>query len=126
MTGEAAALAPGTAVTRLVVIDGPWQHGPYWVPGIPACTLDEFRSLLATQDWQSTDREELWSFLDELTALGADKAGGGWAELVCWSILDAWDAWQARGMLCPAWIHPESCAYIPPRDLDNVWPGFRR
>ena len=121
MTGEAAALAAGTAVTRIVVVDGPWQHGPRWKPGIPACTLDEFRSLLATQDWRSTDREELWSFLDELTALGADKVGSGYTELVCWSILDAWAAWQERGMLCPAWVHPDTCAYIPPRDLDEAW-----
>ncbi|MGH3258939.1 MAG: hypothetical protein ACRDOU_26665 [Streptosporangiaceae bacterium] len=121
MTGEAAPLAAGTAVTRLVVVDGPWQHGPRWMPGIPVCTLDEFRSLLGTQDWRSTDREELWSFLDELTALGADTAGSGFAELVCWSILDAWDAWQAWGMLCPAWVQPDTCAQILPRGLDDAW-----
>jgi hypothetical protein len=121
LTGEAAALAAGTVVTRIVVVDGPWQHGPTWVPEIPACTLDEFRSLLAAQDWQSTDREELWSFLDELTSLGADSAGTGWAKLICWSILDAWEAWQANGMLCPAWIDPGICAGVPPRDLDDAW-----
>ena len=44
--------------------------------------------------------------LDELASLGADAAGNGWAELVCWSILDAWDAWQANGMLCPACGRP--------------------
>lgn len=121
MTGEAAALAPGTVVTRLVVVDGPWQHGPIWVPEIPVCTLDEFRSLLASQDWQSADREELWSFLDELASLGSDDAGSGYAELVCWSILDAWEAWQAIGMLCPAWIDRGTCGRILPRDLDYAW-----
>jgi hypothetical protein len=121
MAGETAALAGGTVVTRVVVVDGPWQHGPHWGPEIPACTLDEFRSLFAAQDWQSTDREELWSFLDELTTLGADSSSSGCNELVCWSILDAWEAWKARGMLCPAWVNPDTCAFIPPRDLDDDW-----
>lgn len=121
MTGETAALAAGTVVTRIVVVDGPWQHAAVWVPEIPACTLDEFRSLLAAQDWQSTDREEMWSFLDELTSLGADSAGNGYAQLACWSILDAWEAWQANGMLCPAWVEPDTCARILPRDLDSLW-----
>jgi hypothetical protein len=121
MSGEPAALAAGTVVTRVIVVDGPWQHAPVWVPEIPVCTLDEFRLLLASQDWQSTDREELWAFLDELASLGADGSGGGYAELVCWSILDAWEAWQACGMLCPAWVEPETVARILPRDLDNAW-----
>ena len=121
MTGDAAALAAGTAVTRIVVVDGPWQHGPVWVPEIPVCTLDEFRALLAAQDSQSTDREELWSFLDELATLGADGAGTGCAELICWSILDAWEAWQANGMICPAWVDPGTLIRVPPRDLDDPW-----
>jgi hypothetical protein len=121
MSGEPAALAAGTAVTRVIVVDGPWQHAPVWVPEIPACPLDEFRLLLAAQDWQSTDREELWSFLDELASLGADGTGGGYAKLVCWSILDAWEVWQACGMLCPAWVLPGTVGRILPRDLDNAW-----
>jgi hypothetical protein len=121
MSGEDTELASGTVVTRIVVVDGPWQRGPLWAPGMPVCTLAEFRSLLGTQDWESTDREELWSFLDELTSLGADAAGNGWAELVCWSILDAWSAWQANGMLCPAWIPPGTPASVLPRDLVPSW-----
>jgi len=121
LTGEATALTAGTVVTRVIVADGPWQHGPVWVPEIPACTLDEFRSLLAAQDWQSADREELWSFLDELTTLGADGGGSGYATLICWSILDAWEAWQAIGMLCPAWMDPGTGARLPLRDLDGPW-----
>lgn len=121
LSGDTAAVATGTVVTRLVVVDGPWQHGPLWSPEIPVCTLDEFRSLLAAQDWQSTDREELWSFLDELASLGADDDGGGYAELFCWSILDAWEAWQEHGALCPAWVGPGTLARIPERDLDAAW-----
>jgi hypothetical protein len=121
MSGEPAALAEGTVVTRLVVVDGPWQHAPNWPAEIPACTLDEFRLLLATQDWRSTDREELWSFLDELAALGSDGAGGGYSELICWSVLDAWEAWLAHGMLCPAWVEPGTVGRILQRDLDNAW-----
>jgi hypothetical protein len=121
LKGEPAALAEGTMVTRLVVVEGPWRPEPTWIPGIPACTLDEFRALLAAHDWRSTDREELWSFLDELTSLGADNAGNGFAELNCWSILDAWDAWQANGMLCPAWVPPGTYGRIPPRELEYAW-----
>jgi hypothetical protein len=77
--------------------------------------------LLAAQGWQSTDREELWSFLDELASLGTDGNGGGYAELFCWSILDAWEAWQARGMLCPAWVEPGTVGRVLSRDLDNAW-----
>jgi hypothetical protein len=121
LAGDTAQLAEGTVVTRLVVVDGPWQHGSFWFPGIPACTLDEFRQLLAAQDWQSTDREELWAFLDELASLGADDDGGGYAELACWSILDAWEAWQAAGALCPAWVDPGTLGHIRGRDLDAAW-----
>ena len=70
---------------------------------------------------RATDREELWSFLDELTSLGADTNGGGYSEMICWSILDAWEAWQAAGMLCPAWVEPDTVVQIPPRDLDYWW-----
>jgi hypothetical protein len=119
--GDAAQLAGGTVVTRLVVVDGPWQHGLWWSPGIPVCSLDEFGQLLAGQDWQGTDREELWAFLDELASLGADDDGGGYADLACWSILDAWEAWQVHGMLCPAWVDPGALGRIPGRDLDAAW-----
>jgi hypothetical protein len=121
LTGEPSALAGGTEITRLIVVEGPWHHGPHWIPGIPACTLDEFRSLLSSQDWEISDREELWAFLDELTSLGGDADGRGFGELFCWSILDAWDAWRAYGMLSPAWLPAATLGQIRPRDHDFFW-----
>src|SRR5712691_10881718 len=42
-------------------------------------------------------------------------------QLACWSILDAWEAWQVHGTLCPAWVDPGTLGRIPERDLDAAW-----
>lgn len=98
--GEPVPLASGTDVTRLIVVDGPWQPDQLWPGEIPACTLDEFRVLVTEHTATSIDREELWAFLDELTSLGATGDGGD-SDVQLWfySVLDAWAAWQDRGVL---------------------------
>ena len=120
--GEAASLAPGTEVTRLVVVDGLWRPDQLWDGGIPACTLDEARALLAERSPESTDLEEKWAFLDELTRLAAvDGSTTSDVKLWFWSILDAWAVWRARGVLFPAWPPRPVIGQIAPRDLEPAW-----
>lgn len=120
--GEPAPLAPGTDVTRLIVVDGAWQPGQLWSGGIPACSMDEFRALLTEHPVESTDREELWAFLDELTSLGATSdSGESDVQLWFYSVLDAWAVWQERGVLHPAWLPQPIIGRITPRDIEPAW-----
>ena len=123
LSGEPFTLAEGTVVTRLVVVDGPWQPESVWEGGVPVCTLSEFRELLSDEDGASTDREELWAFLDEISNLGAgpDGPGHGVEALQLFSILDAWQLWQDSGVLAPAWLPEHALIPVPPRDHEYAW-----
>jgi len=116
--GQPAPLALSTAVTRLVVVDGLWQPDQLWPGGIPACTLAEFRALLSDHTATTTDREELWAFLEEITRLGADDSGTAGVELWFFSVLDAWALWRDRGVLYPAWPPRPVIVRIRPRDVE--------
>ena len=122
LSGEPFTLADGTVLTRLVVVDGPWQPQLLWEGGVPVCTLTEFRELIS-DDGTSTDREELWAFLDEISNLGAgpDGPGHGVEALQMFSILDGWHLWQDNHMLCPAWLPEHALMPVPPRDHEHAW-----
>jgi hypothetical protein len=85
LSGESFTLTDGTVLTRLVVVDGPW-HPELLLEsgGVPVCTLGELRELISN-DGTSTDQEELWAFLDEISNLGAgpDDAGHGFGPSRC-------------------------------------------
>jgi hypothetical protein len=123
LSGEPFTLAEGTVVTRLVVVDGPWRPELLWEGGVPVCTLAEFRELMFDEDGASTDREELWAFLDEIGNLGAglDGPGYGAEALHMFSLLDAWQLWQENGMLSPAWLPPQALIPVIPRDHEYAW-----
>jgi hypothetical protein len=96
-------------ITRIVLVDGPIRQRRPTRQRTAVLTIDEWRYL--TQ--QTSDAEELWAFLEELTLLP------GVENLDAFAVRDVWAAFSEKGLLNPgADVVP---VVIGPRDLDEDW-----